>query len=256
MLLYHPQLPCQPHIGLGQVRHKRMLPRQYSFIYPSLFLLLPMHQGWDSALLARNSRAPISFYDRDHGNGDERPLEWLQNLLRQVNIADANGPIWLQTYPRMWGYAFKPVSFWYCYRNNDSLAAIVVEVNNTFGQKHVYVLSASAWGEAGRVEKSFHVSPFCQVSGNYDFYFALAKQGEQIRAVARIHYDDSRNPTAPSMIETSIHGQLHKANAVTLRRALCAHPLHSFAVIVHIHFQAFRLLLKRVPFFGKQGNIL
>jgi DUF1365 family protein len=57
---------------------------------------------------------------------------------RGAGIADARGEVWLHCMPRVLGYAFKPVSFWYCHREDGTLAAIVVEVNNTFGERHCY----------------------------------------------------------------------------------------------------------------------
>ena len=60
---------------------------------------------------------------------------------QREGIADADGEVWLHCYPRVLGYAFKPVSFWYCHRADGALAAVVVEVNNTFGERHCYLLA-------------------------------------------------------------------------------------------------------------------
>ena len=73
----------------------------------------------------------------------------------------------------MLGYVFKPVSFWYCERADGSLAAIVVEVNNTFGERHCYLLAGEqlAYGHDLQRAKVFHVSPFCHIVGGYRFRF-------------------------------------------------------------------------------------
>jgi DUF1365 family protein len=87
-------------------------------------------------------------------------------------MTDATGEVWLHCYPRVLGYTFKPVSFWYCHRRADgSLRAIVVEVNNTFGERHCYLLDAPRYGVELQARKVFHVSPFCEVEGGYRFRF-------------------------------------------------------------------------------------
>ncbi|MEO8656245.1 MAG: DUF1365 domain-containing protein, partial [Ramlibacter sp.] len=152
----------QPLVGFGEVRHTRLRPVRHAFAYPTCFLLLPMRslRTHGSGALARNRAALLSFHDRDHGDGGEDALAWLDALLARQGIADANGEAWLHCYPRVLGHAFNPVSFWYCHRSDDTLRAIVVEVNNTFGERHCYVLDAPAWGRELQAPKAFHVSPF------------------------------------------------------------------------------------------------
>jgi DUF1365 family protein len=138
--------------------------------------------------LARNRFGLLAFHDRDHGDGGADALAWIEALLASEGVADADGEIWLHTYPRVLGYVFKPVSFWYCHRADGSLAAVVAEVNNTFGERHCYLLDEPglAWGRELRARKVFHVSPFCQVEGRYRFRFMRTAE----RTVARIDHDD------------------------------------------------------------------
>ena len=133
-------IPATALIGWGQVRHTRHRPAHHAFAYPSAFLMLPMRSvqaGECRTDLAINRSAWFAFHDADHGDG--RPAEtggalaWLDALLQREGIDDATGEVWLQAFPRVLGHAFKPVSFWYAHRADGSLAAIVAEVNNTFG---------------------------------------------------------------------------------------------------------------------------
>ncbi|HYF43819.1 MAG TPA: DUF1365 domain-containing protein [Ramlibacter sp.] len=237
-------LPC---IGFGQVRHKRLRPARNAFAYPTYFLFLPMrslHAGGCGAL-AHNRAGALSFWDQDHGDGRANALHWLDELLAAHGITDATGEAWLHCYPRVLGYTFKPVSFWYCHRADGSLRAIVVEVNNTFGERHCYLLDAPAWGRELHADKAFHVSPFCPVEGGYRFRFLLTPGGD--RTVARIDYDDAQGP----LIETSVSGRLEPVTPSSLRRALWRHPAMTLGVIARIHWQALRLAAKRVRFFSK-----
>ncbi len=243
--------PSQPLIGFGEVRHTRLKPVHHAFHYPTYFLMLPLRslQQHGSGALAHNRRASLSFFDADHGDGrgpfKGGALAWLDDLLQSEGIGDATGEIWLHCYPRVLGYTFKPVSFWYCHRLDGSLRAIVVEVNNTFGERHCYLLDTPQFGVELRAAKVFHVSPFCPVEGDYRFRFMVTP--DRSRTVARVDFDDATGP----LIETSVSGRLEPLTQQSMRHALWRYPAMTLGVMVRIHWQALKLFLKKVPFFGK-----
>lgn len=237
-----------PLLGRGQVRHTRLRPVANRFAYPTYFLMLPMRslRAHPSPDLPRNRFGLVGFHDRDHGDGREDSLAWLDELLAREGIADATGEVWLHCYPRVLGHTFKPVSFWYCHRTDGTLAAVVVEVNNTFGERHCYLLAGPglAFGRELRATKVFHVSPFCTVEGAYRFRFMRTEEG---RTVVRIDHDDEQG----TLLQTSVSGRLEALDARSLRAAFFGMPLMTFGVIARIHWQALRLWVKRVPFFRK-----
>mgnify|MGYP002631116282 FL=1 len=256
----------QALIGFGQVRHQRTRPSSNTFTYANYFVWLPMRtfNARGSSALPRNRWSALSFFDSDHGDGADNALQWLDTLLKEHGLSHCTGQAWLHTYPRVWGYTFKPVSFWYCHTASGELGAVVVEVNNTFGERHIYVLPQVALGKPILANKSFHVSPFCEVRGEYRFTFMHRFDRSQAldprsslhthpsHTVARIEYDDQaiargRTPT----LLTSVSGQLEPLHATTRQRALWRYPLMTAAVMVRIHWQALVLWRKRVPFISK-----
>jgi len=241
-------------LGRGVVRHLRLRPARHGFAYPTYFLLLPLRtlRARPDPALPRNRFAPIAFFDRDHGDGGDDCLAWLDALLAREGIADADGEVWLHCYPRVLGYVFKPVSFWYCHRRDGSLAAIVAEVNNTFGERHCYLLAGEdlRFGRELTARKVFHVSPFCRVEGEYRFRFMRTDLGagtQPPRTVVRIDHHDADGP----LLHTSVSGALEPLTLAALRRAFFGTPLMTVGVIARIHWQALRLWAKRVPFFRK-----
>lgn len=252
------QLPPQIHLSAGQVRHTRLRPARNAFSYGVYTLLLPLRSLGESAfsgkLCSRNQFNLLAFYDHDHGDGKTPLLTWIDQLLTQEGIDDADGEIWLQTFPRVLGYVFNPVSFWFCHKKSGELRAILCEVRNTFGEKHSYLLDtgrAMPWGQPLSAKKIFHVSPFCEVKGSYRFRFMSAQQQTENqvlqRLVARIDYDDGQGP----ILLTSISGQAQPISDRNLAYAFLRYPLMTWGVIFRIHWQALKLFVKGVPFFKK-----
>ena len=228
-------------IGFGQVRHTRVRPKRHAFAYATYFLMLPMRQmvREGGGALPMNRRGLISFHDADHGDGrgadQGGALAWLDELLQREGITDARGEVWLHCFPRVLGHTFKPVSFWYCHREDGSLRAILVEVNNTFGERHCYLLNQPAYGRELQAPKVFHVSPFCAVQGQYRFRF-MRTEGERPRTVARIDHDDVSGP----LIQTSVSGELTPLTRGQLMRAFWRYPMLTWGVV----FRPMRSFLK------------
>lgn len=246
------RLPKQhePRLVRGQVRHARLSPFTHAFDYRAFYVQMPIRSlarlnpaRAGNRIWGINQGSLLRVDDRDHGDG--RPLlEWAESTLSQANVTDADGEIWLQTFPKMLGYVFKPVSFWFCENQAGQIRAIIAEVNNTFGDRHVYVLTppAGAPGIANgltlETTKAFYVSPFFEVRGRYQFRFFKSGLGEH--DVARIEYSDQEG----ALLLTSMSGKSEPLTRTSACLAWLRYPMFSIGVIARIHWQALRLWIK------------
>ena len=244
----------QPQLCFGTVRHTRLRPVRNAFAYGNYYLRLPLRslgsKDFGCALFSRNRFNLLSFVDRDHGDGQQPLLAWIDALLKSEGVADADGEVWLQAMPRVLGFVFNPVSFYFCHRRDGGLRAIVCDVRNTFGQRHFYLLD-TGWeidfGSELTARKVFHVSPFCKVEGGYRFRFTKLLRDGRERTLACIDYDDADG----ALLQTSVSGVAADVSNASVARAFFCFPLMTFGVVLRIHVQALRLWLKRVPFFSK-----
>jgi DUF1365 family protein len=229
--------------------HRRLRPVVHAFSYPVFYVRLPLRRlaAAESAVFAVDRAGLMSFHQRDHGPRDGTSLlAWMQRLLRERGLPD-DGEIVLQTFPRVLGYVFNPVSFWFCHDRRGALIALLAEVNNTFGERHHYLLhnpdgKALVDGQVLVADKALHVSPFCKVEGFYRFRLALDAPTQRVR----IDYADAGG----MLLLTAITGQPRAWSAPALLGAFLRMPLLTLGVMARIHWQAMRLWLKKVPFHG------
>lgn len=227
----------------GFVTHTRIAPRRHSFRYRVFSLLIDLEEldtlHASLKLFARNKAAVVGFHDADHGDG-ETLREWVSNKLASAGI-ETDGPIRVLCYPRLWGYVFNPLTVWFCYRKDQSLAATIYEVHNTFGERHAYVLPALTNGKAveQHCAKEMYVSPFLSMDCGYKFRI----QPPNDSVLVAICESESGAP----ILNASFFGIRKPLTDKFLAVALLRNPLMTLKVIVAIHFEAFRLWLKRVP---------
>ena len=240
-----------PQIMFGSVMHHRLRPVGHRFTYPVCFIRMPLSALVRSAhrWFSINRFNLFSLHFRDYGPGDGTPpIEWLGRLLREGGHDDLDGEIVLQTFPRVLGYVFNPVSFWYCHDRTGALRAIVAEVNNTFGERHIYLLDRPDRNVLDlrsplSTRKVFHVSPFFPVAGEYRFAF----DDRADRALVRIDYADASG----DLLHTSISGVAFDWSPARFLEAFRRHGWMTAMIIIRIHVQALRLWLKRVTFHRK-----
>ncbi|MCF4165046.1 DUF1365 domain-containing protein [Zavarzinia compransoris] len=239
----------------GRVFHGRFRPRRHHFRYRVFSLLLDIDRIGEVAARSRlfswNRFNLLSFHDRDHGPRDGGPLRpWIESLLAAHGMERlAGGRIRLLCFPRLWGFVFNPLSVYYVEDGEGRIAAVVHEVNNTFGESHCYVLPAVPDADgaiAQAADKCFHVSPFIAMDVRYRF--RLSAPGARLRLVIDEFDAEGRLLTA------SLSGRRRPFTDRHLLVAVAAHPLMTLKVVAAIHWQALRLWFKGVAIHPKPAK--
>jgi DUF1365 family protein len=234
----------------ADVSHTRLYPKRHALRYKVYYLCFPTRLMQDLAckLLSLSRFNLFSFYPRDYGFKEQRGEAWVRSCLAEQKITEADGDIVLITLPRVLGYAFNPVSFWFCLDKERRPRAVMAEVNNTFGERHGYVcahhdhrvIEKDDWL---RSDKQFHVSPFLKVRGEYHFRFAYS---EDKIGVWIDYYDDGQK-----MLLTSVVGKRQLLSDKQLLIHFLCYPMITFKVIALIHYHALKLVLKGIKYNNK-----
>ena len=254
MMLQH--FTPEPGLYAGTLRHRRFRPRQHEFTYTLFMAFLDIDRIPDlmaqSPWTSHNRFNWASFDDRDHFGNPQLPLrERVTQDAREQGVALPDGPIFLLTHLRYFGYCFNPISFYFCYESGGQLDTILAEVKSTFGESHNYWLSPRNQRPEERslryqCPKAMHVSPFMDMNLLYDF--ALTKPGDQF--VAHMKTLETSQP----LFDATLVLKREPWTPRSLARILLRHPWMTAKVIGAIHWEALRLFLKRVPVFTRPAS--
>jgi DUF1365 family protein len=232
---------------VGSLVHHRMAAPEHRFTYALYMLLLDLDELPDLdrrlRLFGHNRSRPIAFRDTDHLGVTAVPLrEKVAAFLRAQGIEPPGGRILLLTHPRIFGYVFNPVSFFYCYDRAGVLRARVAEVHNTFGDRHAYADRDSAWSD----KKVMHVSPFFSTAGSYLWQLP---EPNRDRVLAHVGLRRDGHP----LLQASLTLRPEPLTDRGLAWALIRYPLMTLKVVAAIHWEALRLWRKGAPVFPNPG---
>lgn len=227
-------------IIIGKVFHQRLKPIKHEFAYETVSVRVSMNElsTLRLGLFSVDKFNLFSLCSKDYLDGSKESLN-----SKIVTFFENNGfkdvfDIELQTFPRVWGFGFNPISFWYAYDKNHNLLAQMCEVNNTFGDRHYYLFDCTGGKLKFKAPKELHVSPFFPVKGEYKFNFRSQS--------VLIDYFQSQDLVFKSSI--SDIKKIRLSSKEILRNALLF-PLSSFMIVYRIHWQGLKLFLKKVTFF-------
>lgn len=235
-----------------RIMHRRAFPVRYRFTYKVFSLLLNLDDldrlAGRIPFFSYNRANLVSFHDRDHGPRDGSSLrEWLRQLLSVHGIEGGCATVLLLSMPRIFGYAFNPLSIYYCFDDEQQLRAVVCEVKNTFGEQHCYVLHEKnrpmSYPVTQNDDKTFHVSPFMPIEGRYAF--RLSAPAETLSVCIK-HLTDSG-----TQLVAVQRGSAEACTALNLARAVLHTPFMTLKVICMIHWRALLIWLAGAPLYKK-----
>lgn len=229
----------------GSVMHCRLRPFRHRFRYAVRPLLIDLDRlsrlSARLRLLGVDRRGIVSFWQKDHGPGDGRPLRvWVDAMLARHGLAPAQGRVRLLCFPRVFGQAFNPLSIYFCEDADGGLHALIYQVNNTFGERHFYVHGVERQPAEAPVrhvcEKDFYVSPFIAMDSTYRFRVDVPD--DRLRLLIR-----QSVPEGEQLVASMTGRRIPLTDAALARMALTA-PLAGFKIVAAIHWQALKLWLK------------
>lgn len=240
------------HLYPARVMHRRLVAPFYRFVYRVFYLLLDIDRIAELPrklrLFSHNRFNLLSFHDRDHGALQAGQLRtWAETLLAENGVQLDGGRIRLLCMPRLFGFAFNPISLWYCEHRDGQLRAVIAEVRNTFGERHCYLLASNGapltYEGPHEKEKCFHVSPFFDLVGRYRF--TLSEPHERLRVAIQ-----ETRESVP-IFDGTVAAERRSLTDWNLLKQVLVMPLMTVKVVAGIHWEALKIWLRGGRFHSK-----
>ena len=226
------------------ITHVRTEPNR-AFRYGSYLWLLDLDRlprlRWPATLLA-------SFPVADHFGSPAAPSikSNVTAYLARNGVALDGGRVLMLTGARVLGYVFNPLTVFWCYQADGTLAAVLAEVHNTYAERHVYLLRPDPHGRSESA-KEFYVSPFLPVAGRYRL--RLPEPGDRLRLAVTLDLDG-----APALI-AGVRGVRRPVSLPRLAGYSLRFPWASLRVTLLIRWQAVKLLARRLPVLSRPAHL-
>ncbi|MDD9301947.1 MAG: DUF1365 family protein [Desulfobacter sp.] len=238
----------------GSIAHRRYLPVNHELCYPIYIFafdlddLARLNQRYP--LFGYNRKAVTSIHDKDYLHPSHLPLkDKIITTLARHGITTPIAGVTTITSARYFNYVFNPVSFHYCFSRDQKLSAIIAEVNNTYGERHPYVLTKNIcppdnWFASFQTPKVFHVSPFNKIQGMYYFYFS--DLSDQLEIKIELVNDNKK------IMEAVLKGESRPLTVSNHLKTMIKYPAAPHLSVPRIYAHAFKLFFqKKLPFNNK-----
>jgi hypothetical protein len=238
----------------GWIRHRRYLPKKHHFRYPIFMSWIDLDELDEvmalSPFWSLERFNLVSFYRSDYlGEAGQDLSDAVKNRIKEHTGESFTGRICLLTHLRFLGFCFNPVSFYFCYpEGTESPRYILAEINNTpWNERFCYVLDTrdspiqkDKW--AFEFDKAFHVSPFMPMEQHYRWQFSLHEANLIIHM--QLQQDNE------SCFDATLQLKAQELSRSVMRTMPLRYPFLTLSVVVSIYWQALRLWLKGIPFYG------
>ncbi|HZP13250.1 MAG TPA: DUF1365 domain-containing protein [Nevskiaceae bacterium] len=233
----------------ARVMHRRLIAPLYRFVYRVFYVLVDVDHVDALArrlrFFSHNRFNLFCLHDRDYTDAGSL------RAFAESQVGGKLGRIRLLTMPRVLGFAFNPLSMWYCEDRDGRVRAVIADVRNTFGERHCYLLEpvtegnprGTTFGAPVEKDKCFHVSPFFDLVGRYRF--DLAEPGEELRVA--IHETREGVP----ILDATLSGERRGLTDGEILRQVLWMPWMTLKVVAAIHWEALKLWLRGARFHGK-----
>jgi uncharacterized protein len=230
-------LPRLPSLVVGHVSHQRRGAVRHAFRHSVYQWLIDLdevpEQPWYLKPFA-------SFHAADHLGDPSLPIK--ANVENYLTLNGASlgvgGRIVMLANARFLGHVFDPLSVFWCFDCHGTLVRVVAEVHNTYGERHVYVLRPDLSG-AARTKKAFYVSPFFDVTGDYEMRFALDRH--KVAVTVTLHHEGA------VAFRATFRGRTVRGSRAALTRHLLRTPFMPQKVSTLIRIHGSWLWLRRLP---------
>ncbi len=223
----------------GNVTHQRFRPLGHRLKYKVASLLLDVDQLASGPGFCSHNRFNLfSIHDKDHGDGKQGISAFAWTLIREIDREKTVTRVMMLSYPRILGYGFNPISVFFGLDADGDTRAILYEVHNTFGGRHVYTAGPYAKGDDhfAKAEKLFRVSPFNGVEGHYGLRTKLTDR----QVALGVTLTTAEGP----ILKAYFQGDARPFTNATICRVLFTLPFMTLKVVGAIHWEALKLWRK------------
>ena len=247
----------------GTLRHRRMEPKKHDFTYHVLMFYIDLSEIdtlFRVPFLFSNRFPRLIGFDRhDYLTGNQKfpSLDMaVRALILEKTGKKHEGPIRMLTQLRYLGFCFNPVTFYYCFDQQESLKFIVSEITNTpWYERRTYVHEVTDDQKHHRFEfeKDFHISPFMPMEMHFQWNFSKPEPTHE-RDVLSVHMENWTPDRSRKVFDATLILKADSWTAVVLIAKILSSPLLTFKSFIGIYYQAFLLKLKKVPFYSHPNS--
>jgi len=226
-----------------QITHVRARPIRRTFRYRAYLWLVDLD---DLPRVPVPLRPLARFRARDHlGDPGSTLRSNVDAFLASHGISLEGGRVVMLAHARVLGYVFNPITVFWCHSPDGRLAAVIAEIHNTYGGRHVYLLHPDAHGRS-ETDKTFYVSPFLPVAGHYRL--RLPEPGGTLRLSATLLLDGT------TLLTATVAGARRGYTPWRLLGCAMRYPWMTLQVTALIHWQGIRLAARRLPIYPRTGQ--